>query len=94
MTSRRRELIVREQVADPDEHQLPVVHADEVHAAKPDPCPIAGIVGEHDLVRWQRYPEAGREVHERARRTVADDWQHRFPVALPQDGRWPGEVDE
>ena len=90
----RGQLVLGEQLAHSPEHQLALVRAGELHPAKPDARTTAGIVGEHDLVRWQRHPQAVREHHERARRSVAENPKPRDPVALAEDARGRREVDE
>src|SRR5688572_22404289 len=94
VTTSRRQLIFWEQLANPHEHQVSLFRSDELHPAKPDSRVTAGVIGEDDLVRRQRHPEALREEHERARRTVTDNPKHRNPVAFPDDRRGSREVDE
>ena len=94
MTTSGRELILREQLSHPHEHQLSLFRSHEPHPAKANPGAAAGIVGEDDLVRRQRHPEAVREEHERARWAVSDNPKRRDPVGLPEDRRRRREVDE
>ena len=94
MTPSGRELILWEQLANPHEHQVSLFESDELHPAKPNSSVTAGVIGEDDLVRRQRHPEAAREEHERARWTISDNPQRRDPVVLPEDRRRRREVDE
>src|SRR5688572_20045041 len=94
VTTSRRQLIFWEQLANPHEHQVSLFRSDELHPAKPDSSVTAGVIGEDDLVRRQRHPEAVRKEHERARWTVPDNPNHRDPVGLAENRRGCGEVDE
>ena len=85
VTTIRRELFLWEQFANPDEHQVSLLRSDELHPAKAYSSVTDRIIGEDDLIRRQRYPEAVRENHERARWTVSDNGQRRDPVLLTED---------
>ena len=75
MTPSRRELILRKQFSNPDEHQATLLQSDELHPAKPDLCVTTGIVGEDDLIGRQRYLDAVREQDKSAWGPVADNRQ-------------------
>ncbi len=94
MTAIGRELILREKLANSHEYQVSFLRSDELHPAKPNSSVTASVISEDDLVRRQRHPEAVREEHERARRTVSDDPKRRDPVVLTEDRRRRREVDE
>ena len=94
VTARRRELILWNQLANPYEQQLSIFRSDILHPAEPHSSVTAGVIDEDDLVGRERHPEAVREEHERARRTVTDDPKRRDPVVLPEDRRRRREVDE
>jgi hypothetical protein len=94
VTTSGRKLILWEHLANPHEHQDSLFRSDELHPAKPYSSMTAGVIGEDDLVRRQRYPEAVRKEHERARWAVSDNWKRRDPVVLPEDRRRRREVDE
>ena len=67
MTPSRRELILRKQFSNPDEHQATLLQSDELHPTKPDLCVTTGIVGEDDLIGRQRHFDAVREEDKSAR---------------------------
>ena len=94
MTPSRRKLIFGQQFADAEEHQLSALQSDELHPAEPDTDMPSGFVGEDDLIGRQRHAEAVWEQHERAGRSVSDDWERRCPVRFPQQSRRRGEVDQ
>ena len=94
MTASGRELILWEQLANPREHQVPLLRSDELHPAEPDASVTASVIGEDDLVRRQRHPETVREEYECARWAVSDNRKRRDPVVLPEDRRRRREVDE
>ena len=75
MTAGRRQLILRKQLANADEHQPRLVQPNEPHPAKADPCVAAGVIGKDDLIGRQGYPKAARKDDERPWRAVADDWK-------------------
>jgi len=86
--------MLREQFANPYEHQASIFQSDEPHPAKPNPGVTPGIVGEDDLIGRQRDPEAVREEYEGAWRPVSDNRKRRNPVLFQQEGRRRREVDE
>ena len=95
MATRGRELLLREQLANPHEDQVSIFRSDELHAAEPHLSVTARVIREEDLVSRQRYPETLlREYYERPRWTVSDNPKRRDPLALPEDRRWRREVDE
>ena len=83
MTPSRRELILWEQVANPDKHQVPLFQSDEPHPAKPHSGVTVGIVGEDDLIGWQRHSEAVREENECAWRPVSDNRERGQSIVFP-----------
>jgi hypothetical protein len=94
VTTSRRELILREQFANPYEHQASLFQSDEPHPAKLNSGVTAGIVGEDDLIGRQRHSEAVREENEGAWRPVSDNRKRRNSVSFSQEGRRCREVDE
>jgi hypothetical protein len=94
VTTIRRELILRKQLANSDEHQSSPFESDEPHPAKPHSDMTAGIVGEDDLIGRQRHSETVREEDKGAWRTVSENRQRRRPVLFPQKGRRRCKVDE
>jgi hypothetical protein len=94
VTASRRELILRIQLAKPDEHEVSIFGSDEPHPTKPNSDVTVRIVGEDDLIGWQRHPETIREQHKGAWWTVSDNRKRRHPVFLQQEGCWLGELDE
>ena len=94
MTPSRRELILRKQFSNPDEHQATLLQSDELHPTKPDLCVTTGIVGEDDLIGRQRHLDAVREEDKSARGAVADNRKRRRPVFFAQQGGRRREVDE
>ena len=65
MTTSRRELIFREQFANPYEHQVSLFQSNKPHPAKSHTDMTVAIVGGHNLVGRQRHSQAVREEHER-----------------------------
>ena len=86
--------MLREEFANPYEHQASLFQSDEPHPAKPNPGVTPGIVGENDLIGRQRDSEAVREEHEGAWRPVSDNRKRRNPVLFQQERRRGREVDE
>ena len=75
MTASGRELSLREQFANPDEHQPLLFQSNEPHPAKTYSRVAAGVIGEDDLIGRKGYLKPGRKDDEGAWRTVADDWK-------------------
>lgn len=94
MTARRRQLLLRQHLADSEKHELLVLQPHELHPTEADSRAAAVVIGEDDLIGRQRHSEAIRKDHERARRAVPDDAKRRWPVALPQENRGRGKLDE
>ena len=94
MTPSRRELILRKQFSNPDEHQATLLQSDELHPTKSDLCVTTGIVGEDDLIGRQGDSEAVREEDEGAWRPVPDNRKRRRPVRFPQKEGRRREIDE
>jgi len=94
VTTSGRKLIRWEHLANSHEHELSLFRSDELHPAESDASVTAGVIGEDDLVRRQRHPEAVGEEHECAWWAVPNNRKRRDPVALPEDRRGRREVDE
>jgi hypothetical protein len=84
VTPSGRELILREQLANPYEHQASLFRSGELHPAKPHSSVAAGIVGQNDLFGGQGYSQAAWKNDKRACRPVSDDWElrNKLPFAI------------
>ena len=94
MTASRRELILREQVANPYKYQASIFRPDEPHPAKSNSGVAVGIVGEDDLIGRKRHSETVREEDEGAWWAVSDDRKRRIAILLQKEGPRLGELDE
>ena len=85
VTASRRELILREQFANPHKHQASICRSDEPHPAKSNSGVAVGIVGEDDLIGRQRHFDTVREENEGAWWAVSDDRKRRNAVLLQKE---------
>jgi hypothetical protein len=86
VTAGWRELFLREEFPNPDEHEMDPLQPYELHTAKADARVAVGVVGEDDLVSRQRHSELViGEEYERPRGTISDNPKPRDPILLPDD---------
>jgi hypothetical protein len=74
--------LLRDELSDPPKHELLIVDTHEAHPAEFDVRVTIHILGDNDLVSGQRHTQPILEEDERARRSIADDWQIGRPVSL------------